>query len=254
MNCSPFVSLCGSVIALIALLPQPAVAHCQECSPGSGQNCCQDCMIPIDSLVAGLYEAYAYQPIPEDIVENMLGRSYKTGCPVAITDLAYLRVTHYDMQGQICLGELVVHQKIARAVMEVFEELFANGFPIERMQLIDAYEANDDLSMENNNTCAFNFRDIVNKPGFVSKHGLGLAIDVNPLWNPYVKGDMILPPSGSKYVDRTLDQPGLIQADGMVVNAFKKQGFTWGGDWMPIKGYIDLQHFEMDPSTLTTKF
>lgn len=231
-------------LALSTIFPQPVSALVLQ------QEYCQEHMEPVDSLVSGLYEAYEYHPIPGHIVANMMGRSYKEGCPIPITDLVYLRVTHYNMEGNVSLGELVVHQKIARAVMEVFEDIFAQEFPIERMQLIDVYEANDDLSMENNNSCAFNFRDIVNKPGFISKHGLGLAIDINPLWNPYVKGNSILPPLAYEYVDRTLDRPGIIQPDGVVVKAFEKRGFTWGGNWMPIKGYVDFQHFEMDPSII----
>lgn len=160
-----------------------------------------------------------------------------------MSDLAYLRVMHYNMDGVACLGELVVNVKIAEKVMEIFQEIFDAKFPIEKMRLIDNYGADDELSMSDNNSSAFCYRSITNKPGFVSKHGLGLAIDINTRLNPYVKGSCIAPSNAVKYVDRTLNEPGMIQADDVVVTAFKKRGFKWGGDWTSLKDY---QYFEID--------
>lgn len=202
---------------------------------------------PVFFLTSGSYQGSYYNPIPPHIVQKMVGRSYKEECPVPLTDLAYVRVTHYDMEGRICTGELVVHKKIAPEVVRIFEEIFAARFPIEKMRLIDEYEANDDRSMEDNNSSAFCFRSITNRPGVVSLHGLGLAIDINTRINPYVKGDVVAPPNGRQYVDRSQNVPGMIHPDSAVVRAFKERGFSWGGEWTTLKDY---QHFEAPRSTI----
>ena len=195
------------------------------------------------SISSGLYNACYYNPIPSSIVQQMIGKSYNENCPIPITDLAYLQVTHYNMNGEITLGELIVHVKIAKIVMDIFHDIFVAKFPIEKMYLIDKYDAIDEQSMGDNNTSAFCFRDKLNKSGFISNHGLGIAIDVNPLYNPYVKEDIIAPSNGLQYAERSLQVPGMIQPDDAVVSAFKKRGFTWGGEWVSLKDY---QHFEID--------
>ena len=115
------------------------------------------------------------------------------------------------------------------------------------MRLIDEYEANDDLSMEDNNSSAFCFRSITGKPQAVSNHGLGIAIDINTRLNPYIKGDIIAPLNAKKHIDRSLNEPGMIHPNDAVVKAFKGRGFTWGGDWNNVKDY---QHFEFNREKL----
>jgi hypothetical protein len=125
--------------------------------------------------------------IPAAIEQQMrLKQSWTEGCPVALADLSYLVLTYRGFDGQPKTGELVVHRKLALAVINAFADLFAIGYPIERMELIENYDASDDRSMEANNTSAFSCRDITGKPGAFSKHSYGSAIDINPLLNPYV--------------------------------------------------------------------
>lgn len=202
---------------------------------------------PVSSISSGLYEACYYSPIPAHIVQKMVGKSYKEDCPIPITDLAYVKVTHYDMNGKVCSGELVVHKKIAASVIEIFQDIFTAKFPIEKMRLIDEYDASDDRSMEDNNSSAFCYRSITNRPGVLSNHGRGIAIDINTRLNPFVKGDTIAPVNAGKYVDRSLNEPGMIHAESAVVKAFKLRGFSWGGDWKSLKDY---QHFEIDRKTV----
>ena len=112
--------------------------------------------------------------------------SWRQGCPVPISDLSYLKLTHWGFDGMPRVGELVVHKKLALPVVKAFADLFAVRFPIERMELIDQYDGSDDRSMAANNSSAFNCRDITGKPGQFSKHSYGGAVDINPLQNPYV--------------------------------------------------------------------
>lgn len=199
------------------------------------------------SIISGTYRAFCYNPIPPAIAHMMIGKSYKESCPIPMTDLAYVQVTHYDMNEKTCLGELIVHKRISNLTMEIFQDIYAARFPIDKMRLIDIYNANDDLSMEDNNSSAFCFRSITGKPNVVSNHGLGIAIDINTRLNPYIKGDMIAPSNARKYIDRSLNEPGIIHSDDAVVRAFKERGFAWGGDWKSIKDY---QHFEFDRENL----
>lgn len=202
---------------------------------------------PISFISSDTYKAACFHPIPPRIVQKMMGKSYKETCPIPITDLTYVKITHYNMKGKICSGELVVHKKIAGMVMEIFKDIYAAKFPIEKIRLIDEYKADDDLSMEDNNSSAFCFRSITGKPEIISNHGLGIAIDINTRLNPYVKGDIVAPSNARKYVDRSLNEPGMIHTDDAVVMAFKRRGFTWGGDWRQLKDY---QHFEIDRARL----
>jgi hypothetical protein len=167
--------------------------------------------------------------------------SWRAGCPVSLEDLRILRMTHLGFDGRVHTGELVVHEDHAGAVLGVFRELFDAEFPIERMKLVDEYEGDDDLSMAANNTSAFNCRPSTGSPGEWSQHAYGLALDINPVQNPYVaKSGVVDPPKGAAYVDRSTKAPGVIHRDDAVVQAFARIGWGWGGDWTSAKDY---QHF-----------
>jgi len=132
--------------------------------------------------------------VPQNLADEMrLKKSWKEGCPVPISDLRYLVLVHRGFDGTHKVGELVVHRKLALPVVRAFGDLYTEQFPIERMELIEKYDASDDRSMEANNTSAFNCRDVTGKPGVWSRHSYGGAIDINPLQNPYIspKSDVL---------------------------------------------------------------
>jgi len=132
---------------------------------------------------------------------------------------------------------------VAIEVVEIFREIYKAKFPIAKMKLIDDYGANDDLSMADNNTSAFCVRSAQGYDDKYSKHSYGVAIDINPVQNPYVKGEIILPKSGESYLDRQKVRKGMIVEDHVVYRAFIKRGWIWGGKW---QGLQDYQHFEKD--------
>jgi hypothetical protein len=101
---------------------------------------------------------------------------------------------------------------------------------------IDAYGGDDDASMADDNTSAFNCREVTGGAGW-SQHAYGLAIDINPLENPYVRGDEVLPPAGQEYLDRDDVRPGMIIEGDDVVRAFTFRGFEWGGNFRTLKDY-----------------
>lgn len=125
--------------------------------------------------------------VPPTVADEMrLKRSWREGCPIPISDLRYLVLSHWGFDGTAKVGEMVVHRKLALSVVRAFGGLYTTRFPIERMELIDKYDGSDDRSMAANNTSAFNCRDVTGKIGVWSKHSYGGAIDINPVQNPYI--------------------------------------------------------------------
>ena len=181
-------------------------------------------------------------PISSSLATVMKSCSWKPECPIPLEELAYLTLSHWGYDGKVHEGELVVHKKLAREVVAIFKELFEGKFPIERMRLIDYYEADDEASMADNDSSAFCFRANTTRPGVFSHHSYGIAIDINPLINPYVRGTLVLPSGGKHYLDRMVVTPGLITdaEDNVCYQAFSKRGWEWGGHW---EGRMDYQHF-----------
>lgn len=175
----------------------------------------------------------------QTVDESLLGRSWRVDCPVGPDDLRLLMVAHHDLDGTRQIGEMVVHADHAEGLVTVFEALYESGYPIERMELITAFEGNDVTSMQANNSSAFNCR-LIDGTGRWSQHAYGTAVDINPLINPWVRGATVDPPEGAAYLDREADFLGLIRADDFVVQTFESIGWSWGGYW---KGSVDYQHF-----------
>lgn len=168
-----------------------------------------------------------------------LGPSWREGCPVGPGELSQLTVAHWGYDGGVKEGELVVATEWVEEIASVFSMLFEAGFPLERIEPVSAYGADDDASMAANNTSAFNCRTVAGSNRW-SEHSYGRAIDINPLVNPYVDGSQVDPPGGEAYLDRDPSTPGLIVDGDVVVEAFAAIGWAWGGHWWTVKDY---QHF-----------
>ena len=157
-----------------------------------------------------LSEGFTAQTIPDSIWQHMQGRSYQPNPHIQRADLRYLRVLHYDYDGRTHQGELVCNKRIASKLLTIFRELYEARYPIQRITLSDNYDADDERQMRANNTSCFCYR-AVSDTKHLSKHAYGLAIDVNPLYNPYVRyskkdGHRIVEPAtGVPYVDRKKD-------------------------------------------------
>ena len=142
-------------------------------------------------------------------------------------------------------GELICNAAITQDYMEIFYELYLNEYQIEKMLLIDSYDGDDLASMEDNNTSCFNYR-VVEGTESLSKHALGLAIDINPFYNPYVtypsKNEIkVSPEAAEEYADRDNHFPYKINENDLCYKLFIDHGFTWGGNWNSSKDY---QHFQ----------
>lgn len=188
---------------------------------------------------------FSIQPVPAEVRHRMTGKSYPQDCMVAWDELRYLRVMHRDAQGRSLQGELVCNRMIADDLLVIFRKLYDARYPIERIALIDEYEADDEASMRDNNTSCFCYRRVAGSR-HLSAHSRGLAIDINPLYNPYVRTKpdgtrIIQPATGKPYVTRTLSHPYMIQPGDLLCRLMKQHGFRWGGAWRSLKDY---QHFE----------
>ena len=96
--------------------------------------------------------------IPDDIFEKMQGKSYKENCTVPREELRYIHILHIGFDGKMHEGELIVNKRIADAVLDIFAELYKAEYRIEKVRLIDEYNAEDELSMRDNNSSAFKIR------------------------------------------------------------------------------------------------
>lgn len=184
--------------------------------------------------------AFVPVSIDEALKNRIVGKSMRHDAKVAFDDLRYIPLLHRDAAGRIFAGEMICGAVVAQDLQEIFRELYDSGYPIERMVLIDEYDADDVKSMAANNSSCFNYREIAGSTK-LSKHSRGMAVDINPLYNPYVKGEEVSPPSGRKYADRNVDSPYRIKRGDRAHRLFMMHGFKWGGDWKSLK---DWQHFE----------
>jgi hypothetical protein len=164
---------------------------------------------------------------------------WRPGVPVNIGQLRLLKMTYWGFDKKAHIGYLMVNKLWARKLVGVFKKLYDARFPIRKMKLIDAYGASDAKSMAADNTSAFNGRYVSGTTNW-SMHAYGLAIDLNPVENPYVASDHVSPANGAKYANRNLKAKGMVHSGDVVVRAFQSIGWGWGGTWTGTKDY---QHF-----------
>jgi hypothetical protein len=171
-----------------------------------------------------------------------LGPTWRPECPLGPERLRRVELNYLGFDGGTHRGALVVHEDLVASVIDVFERLYALGYPIAKMQTVDTYPgADDELSMADNNTSAFNCRGIPGSSSW-SEHAYGRAIDLNPLLNPYIdRTGAFQPANAGPWVDRSRTDPGVLHAGDEAVRAFGERGWRWGGDWRTPKDY---QHFE----------
>lgn len=187
-------------------------------------------------------KVFIQNEIPSEIVSIIIGNSFKENNNITLDDLRYLKMNYIDFNGDHQIGEMIVNKKIADDILEIFEILYDNGFQIEKIRLVDHYDSDDRASMIDNNTSAFNYR-VVAGTNKLSNHAYGLALDINPMQNPYIAGKTISPIGSEEYIEREDVRKGMIIKGDVCYNAFISKGFTWGGEWNNIKDY---QHFEIE--------
>ena len=197
------------------------------------------------SILGAQGQEFSMQTIPDSIFQRMQGRSWPKGCTIHRVDLRYLRLSHFDAEEKEHVGEMVCNKSIANDLLEIFRELYRQKYPIQRIRLIDDYEADDERSMRDNNTSCFCYRKVSGTTK-LSKHALGMAVDINTLYNPYVRTGkngrrIVEPATATNYVNRQKAFPYKIVKGDLLHRLFLQHGFKWGGSWRTVK---DWQHFE----------
>lgn len=176
-------------------------------------------------------------PVPADVVARS---TWRDECPVTLDELRYVTVAHHGFDGRLHTGELIVNAAVAEDIAWVFGELFAAGYPIEQLRVTTLADLDAPPTGDGNGSGAFSCRPVAGRSSGWSQHAYGLAVDINPFQNPYLKGDLVIPELASYYLDRSLEMPGMIAPDSAVVEAFAAIGWKWGGDWTSLK---DWMHF-----------
>ena len=218
----------------------------------------------IDSSSRFSYEpGFYYEPLTDDMIGYITGISYPAseasgdtsavntiaGTPeVSYDDLRYVGLLYVDFNGLTQAGELICNKRIAQDMVEIFHELYTSDYRLDSVYLVDNYGGDDTASMCADNTSCFNYR-VVEGSSSLSKHAYGLAIDINPFYNPYIVfgageggSDYISPPGSEIYVDRSASFAYKIDDSDLCYRLFTEDGFEWGGDWTNSKDY---QHFEL---------
>jgi|GEM_PF-4202108 len=193
---------------------------------------------------AAAEDGFEASPVPKDVADRMAGGSYPADAGIPLDELRFIKVLYIDFDGNTRQGELVANKLVADDLLDIFRILYEKKYPIAQIRLIDDYGADDEKSMAANNTSAFCWREIAGGGG-MSLHSYGVAVDINPLLNPYMRlsddgSQIVLPAEGEKYLDRSQRLPGMIVEGDACYEAFASHGWEWGGDWTGMKDY---QHF-----------
>jgi hypothetical protein len=168
--------------------------------------------------------------------EKMNGRTWHEGCPVPLDDLVSIHLNYVGFDDAVHGGVLVVHRKLAKETVEIFGELFAIGFQIERMQPYEDFPVGEIGA--SNGAVGFNCRPAEDNPKIFSSHAYGISVDINEMTNPYHDPSIGWSPAGSNG-DRNRSAPGLLTADSEAVKIFMRHGWIWDGLLDP----PDYQHF-----------
>lgn len=161
-----------------------------------------------------------------------------TKAPKEVIDsLVLLNINYYSFDNKIHTGQIIVNKAVAEDTKYIFNLMLKNKMPINKMIPIVKYNWNDDKSMEDNNTSAFNYRFVAGTTR-LSNHALGRALDINPQLNPVFYSDGKKSPDNG---NRDTTKPYTFTPDHFVVKELKKRGWRWGGDWNSLKDY---HHFD----------
>ena len=192
--------------------------------------------LPAVLLALGPFQASA-QPLPRPVRAQLRAEGFwRAGCPVGLSQLRLLTVSHWGFDGRSHTGQLVVNAAAAGPLARVFGGLYGLHFPIRHLQLADMYGPKRGRPRDGDVTGSFDCRQAVPSPctggsgtGTWSMHAFGLAVDVNPVENPYVGCGQSRDPTARRYFDRSRHRRGMVTR--RAIAAFGSVGWGWGGSW-----------------------
>jgi D-alanyl-D-alanine carboxypeptidase len=176
------------------------------------------------------------KPLPAPVRSEVEARAWHSGCPVPLSGLRLLTVSFWGFDNRVHAGQLVVNEAAAGPLAKVFRRLFELRFPIHHMRLADMYGPPKGRPGDGDVTGSFECRQAVPSPctggratGHWSMHAYGLALDLNPVENPYVGCGMTRDKTALSFLDRSRVRRGMVTP--AVVRAFASVGWGWGGSW-----------------------
>lgn len=190
-------------------------------------------------------EGFSVSELSDSLFQRIRGVSFPTAdARVRRSDLRHVRVRYINYEGESCDGELICNRAIAADLLDIFRRLYEAHYPIASIRLIDDFGADDERSMRANNTSCFCYRAVSGSSN-LSRHAVGMAVDLNPLENPCVRrrGNRLVvqPATAGKHVQRSPATAHQIHPGDLAYKLFTEHGFHWGGSWRSVKDY---QHFE----------
>ena len=190
----------------------------------------------IFALLLFTFSVYADEIVYSDSAFGIAVSGVSENCPGWIlNNQVLIDVLYWGFDGDLHRGELVADTRVVFDLQLVFMQMLLLGFPLESVLPVSEFNWDDSESMQHNNTSSFNYRCIAGSDR-LSRHAYGLAIDINPLQNPYCSSGSISP-SGAVY---DTEAPGTLYSGHPVVELFKLLGWRWGGEWSD----KDYQHFD----------
>lgn len=179
-------------------------------------------------------------------IDEALRQNPENVCPpVILKSIGLMEVQYYGFDGVVHMGQIAVNHAVMTDIDAFFKNAVEMQFPIAKVipAAYPDYHWSDELLMADNVSSAFNYRLIAgtDRP---SLHARGLAFDINPVQNPYIRytADVkAVQPPGATY---SPEQPGTLHADHALVKLMEGLGWEWGGHWKPDSGRTDYQHFQ----------
>jgi hypothetical protein len=177
------------------------------------------------------------KPLPDPVKAQLeAGGFWHQGCPVALSGLRLLTVSYRGFDGQAHTGQLIVNERAAGPLARVFGQLYRLHFPIRHLSVADVYGPIRGRPRDGDVSGSFECRQAVPSPcvggtgtGSWSMHAYGLAVDLNPVENPYVGCGQSRDPAAKRYRDRSRHRPGMVTP--RVIQAFRSIAWGWGGSW-----------------------
>ena len=232
--------------------PTPEIVYLTDLSGVNPGEIIDDALI--DPFDIGKYFTSSIIVEGDEIFNRIIDRSFRYNDNISLSDLRYIKLLHRNYGGQTQVGELIVNAAIESDIIDIFMQFYMNGYQIYSMHLIDDFwagdgESSDYASIDVDNTSAFCYRTVTGSSN-LSNHAYGLAIDLNPLENPYVRIDgdgygTSAHANAQAYNNNrsSAEMPHVIDHEDLAYQLFSQHGFTWGGDWSNPKDY---QHFQKE--------
>ena len=196
--------------------------------------------------------AFMSQPISPEMLEAMeRGNTWSKEALVPADRLRLLTITHWNFESQEQVGQMIVLDTCEDSVLSIFKALHHKKFPIHQIKPMHYYNGDDKAALNDNNSSCYIDRNIIGGTK-KSLHAYGLAIDINPIQNPFVTMDSDCgvatydPQTGLAYANRLDQRLGKPQRRGMaeeVIDIFAAHGFYWWGGYWDTP--IDYQHFQI---------